>query len=176
MIGKTLGPYRIVRPLGKGGMGEVFVGEDRHLGRQVALKVLPAEIAGDPQHRARLLREARAVAQLNHPNIVTLYSLEETDGVPFLTMELVEGPLLADLVIEGGLSPERLLELAITLSDAIRAAHEAGVTHRDLKPANIVVTEDGRPKVLDFGLARLGDDSAGRARDETITRQPSTLR
>jgi len=175
MIGKTLGPYRILHELGKGGMGEVYVAEDPRLGRQVALKVLPAEIAGDPQHRARLEREARAVAQLNHPNIVTLYSFEESDGVPFLTMELIDGRPLSDLVVEGGLSPERLLDLAVPLADALRAAHEAGVTHRDLKPANIVVTEDGRPKILDFGLARLGEDSAGRTRDETITREGTIL-
>jgi non-specific serine/threonine protein kinase len=169
MTGKTLGPYRILRELGKGGMGEVYVALDTRLGRNVALKIVPSEVAGDAQQKSRLEREARTVATLNHPNIVTVHSLEEHDGVPFLTMELVQGNPLSDLVVEGGLPTDRLLEIAIPLADALRAAHEAGVIHRDLKPANVVVTEDGRPKVLDFGLAKLKKTATPRATEETMT-------
>jgi Tol biopolymer transport system component len=161
MIGKTLGHYRILETLGAGGMGEVFVAHDSKLDRRVALKVLPAAVAADPVRRDRFTREARAVAALNHPNIVTVHSVEETGETCFLTMELVEGRTLADLIPAGGLALDRLLKLAIPLADAVGAAHERGITHRDLKPANVMVTSDGRVKVLDFGLAKLRDDLPG---------------
>ena len=152
--GKRLGQYEIVGSLGKGGMGEVYRASDTKLGRDIAIKVLPAEMARDPQRLARFQREARAVAALNHPHIVTIHTVEEADGVHFLTMELVEGHTLDRLIPEGGLPVERIIEIAGALADALSAAHEKGIMHRDLKPANVMVTNDGRVKVLDFGLAK----------------------
>ncbi len=153
--GTRLGTYEILGPLGAGGMGEVYRAKDLRLGREVAVKVLPSEVASSPDRLARFEREARTVAGLNHPNIVTLHSVEDADGIRFLTMELVEGQTLSDLVPAGGLPPSRVLELAIPLADALVAAHERGVIHRDLKPGNVMVTRDGRVKVLDFGLAKM---------------------
>ncbi len=152
--GTRLGTYEIVNPLGAGGMGEVYRARDLRLGRDIALKVLPETLGRDANHLARFEREARIVAGLNHPNIVTLHSVEDVDGVRFLTMELVEGQSLADLVTPGGLSLDRALYMAIAIADALTAAHERQVVHRDLKPANVMVTPEGRVKVLDFGLAR----------------------
>src|SRR5262245_3860607 len=136
-------------------MGEVYRARDLRLGRDVALKLLPETLAASPERLALFEREARTVASLNHPNIVTLHSIEEAAGTRFLTMELVEGQTLSGFVMKDGLAPPRLLELSIPLADALLAAHEKGVVHRDLKPANVMVTRDGRIKVLDFGLARL---------------------
>ncbi|HXV59460.1 MAG TPA: serine/threonine-protein kinase [Vicinamibacteria bacterium] len=155
MIGTLLAHYRITGSLGVGGMGEVYRARDTKLGRDMALKVLPAEMASDPNRIGRFSREARAVAALNHPNIVTLYSVEEAGGIHFLTMELVEGQALDALIPEAGVSLEQIFEIALPLVDAVSAAHEKGITHRDLKPANIMVTEKGRLKVLDFGLAKV---------------------
>jgi serine/threonine protein kinase/Tol biopolymer transport system component len=160
MLGRTLGQYRILEPLGKGGMGEVFLAEDTRLQRRVALKILAPELAADPDRRQRFEREARAAAQLNHPNIVTIHSVEEIDGIPFLTLELIEGQTLAGVIPAGGMALDKLLALAIPLADAVGAAHQRGITHRDLKPANVMVTTDGRVKVLDFGLAKLREDIA----------------
>ncbi len=156
-IGQTLSHYRILRPLGAGGMGEVYEAEDLKLGRKVALKVLPAETARDSQRRERFEREAKAVAALNHPNIVTIYSVEEADGVNFITMELVEGQTLRQVLPRGGLPLGKLLELSIPLAEAVAAAHRQGITHRDLKPENVLVSRDGKVKVLDFGLAKVSD-------------------
>jgi TolB-like protein/Tfp pilus assembly protein PilF len=158
--GTRLGTYEIVGPLGAGGMGEVYRAKDLRLGREVAVKVLPAEVASRPERLARFEREARTVAGLNHPNIVTLHSVEDEEGIPFITMELVEGETLSDLVTPGGLPLFRILELAIPLADALVAAHERGVIHRDLKPGNVMVTREGRVKVLDFGLARFAENDA----------------
>jgi len=152
--GFELGPYTLVSPIGAGGMGEVWRARDTRLGRDVALKILPAEFAADSDRLARFHREARAVAALNHPNVVTLYSVEECGGVHFLTMELVDGEPLQMLIPPAGFPAERVLELAVGLAGAIAAAHEKGLVHRDLKPANIMITRDGRVKVLDFGLAK----------------------
>jgi len=155
VIGKTLSHYKILSELGEGAMGKVYVAEDLRLGRKVALKIPPAEMASDPQRLERYEREARAVAALNHPNIVTLHSIEEADGVRFLTMELVDGRNLAKHLPAQGVTVEELFELAIPMADALSAAHEAGITHRDLKPENIMVTDSGQVKILDFGLAKL---------------------
>jgi serine/threonine protein kinase len=154
VIGESLGKYRILDKLGAGGMGEVYRAEDTELQRHVALKVLPAELSADRQALARFKREARSLAALDHPNIVGIHSVEEADGVRFLTMQLVEGEPLSSVMSRGDLSVEQILDIAIPLTDALAAAHERGIIHRDLKPANIMVTDEGRVKVLDFGLAK----------------------
>jgi len=152
--GTKLGPYEIQLPLGAGGMGEVYRATDTKLGRDVALKVLPTEMAHDSERLARFRREAKALAQLDHPNIVTIYTVEECDGVHFLTMQLVEGQPLDRLIPAGGLPLEQIVEIASALGDALAAAHDKGIVHRDLKPANVMVSNEGRVKVLDFGLAK----------------------
>jgi serine/threonine protein kinase len=145
-------------------MGEVYRANDLKLGRDVALKILPPDVAGDPERLARFQREARAVAALNHPNVVTLYSEEESGGVHFLTMELIEGQPLNRLIPANGLPVERIVEIAGALAAALAAAHEKGIIHRDLKPANVMVTAEGQVKVLDFGLAKdLGAETSGGA-------------
>jgi serine/threonine protein kinase/tetratricopeptide (TPR) repeat protein len=154
LIGRTLSHYQILAAIGAGGMGEVYRAMDTKLGRDVALKVLPADMARDPQRLMRFQREARAVAALNHPHIVTIFSVEEADGLHFLTMELIEGQPLDRLIPEGGFPVERIVDIATALAGALSAAHEKGIVHRDLKPANVMLTSDGRVKVLDFGLAK----------------------
>lgn len=152
--GTRLGPYEILAPLGAGGMGEVYRGTDTKLRRSVAVKVLRPELANDAEHLARFQREARALAALNHPHIVTIFSVEEADGVHFFTTELVEGRSLNHHITKEGLPIQTIVEIARALSEALAAAHEKGIVHRDLKPANVMVTSDGRVKVLDFGLAK----------------------
>lgn len=159
-IGMEILHYRVLRRLGKGGMGAVYMAEDTRLGRRVALKFLPAEMAEDHERLRRFEREAQTVASLNHPNIVTVYSVEEAAGVPFIAMELVEGEPLSEVIPGDGLPLPTFLELAIPLADAVSAAHEKGITHRDLKPGNIMVGHDGRLKVLDFGLAKLRHEAS----------------
>ena len=155
MIGQTLGHYKILDKLGAGGMGEVYRAEDTTLKRQVALKVLPPEVASSQERLERFLREAESLAALDHPNIVTIHTVEESDGVQFLTMQLVEGKQLSELIPKGGMEVGDLLGCGIPLSDALASAHKKGIVHRDLKPANVMVTDEGRVKVLDFGLAKL---------------------
>src|SRR5262245_42811367 len=155
VIGTSLGPYQVLALLGTGGMGEVYRARDTKLRRDVALKILPEHLAADAERRLRFEREAQSLAALSHPNIVTIHSVEQADGLLFLTMECVDGKPLSDLIPKGGLPLERLLGLAIPIADAVSAAHLKGITHRDLKPANVMATDDGRVKVLDFGLAKL---------------------
>jgi len=155
MVGETLSHFRIIERLGAGGMGEVYLAEDLDLRRRVALKVLPRGLAASPERLERFKREARAAASINHPGVVTLHGVEEADGTLFLTMELVEGPTLDASIPSGGLPLPRFLELALQLVDAVQAAHQKGVVHRDLKPSNVMLTESGRLKVLDFGLAKV---------------------
>lgn len=174
MVPATLGHYHIVRSIGAGGMGEVFLADDTRLGRSVALKVLSRSLAGDPERRGRFEREARAVAALNHPNIITIHSVEEQDGLLFLTMELVEGKTLSELIPPHGLPVDQLLQVAIPLTDAVGTAHQRGITHRDLKPANVMVTDEGRVKVLDFGLAKVREESPIDGLTPTITKAPLT--
>lgn len=168
LIPERLAHYRVLHLLGRGGMGDVYLAEDSRLDRTVALKVLAGSAAPDPERRQRFEREAKTVAVLNHPNIVTLHSVEEDQGVVFLTMEYVQGKTLAELIEPGGMSLRQLLNLAIPLADAVGAAHQRGITHRDLKPANVMVTTDQRVKVLDFGLAKLHGTTG--ALEETATR------
>ncbi len=161
MVGTTLAHYRVISLLGRGGMGEVFLAEDLALGRKVALKVLPPNLAGDAERQRRFDQEARAIAALNHPNIVTIYGIERFSEATVLAMEFVDGQPLAHLIPEGGMRLPALLRLAIPLAEAIGFAHRQGIVHRDLKPGNVMVTRDGRVKVLDFGLAKLLDRPSG---------------
>ena len=161
MIGRAIGSYRVTAKLGEGGMGEVYRARDPHLDRDVAIKMLSAGVARDPERLARFSREARVLAALNHPHIGAIYGFEPGDHAvpPALVLELVEGDTLDDVLRRGPLSPARALDLARQIADAIDFAHERGVVHRDLKPANIKVTPDGQVKVLDFGIAKaLGQD------------------
>jgi len=153
MIGQTISHYRITARLGAGGMGEVYLATDTKLDRTVALKFLPAAVADDPEARARLLREAQAASRLNHPNILTVYAVEEADGHDFIVMEYVEGQSLKELIQQGDLGLDRVLDLALQIGAGLVAAHGAGVIHRDIKPDNIKVTPGGQAKIMDFGLA-----------------------
>jgi len=156
LIGKRLGHYVVLQQLGSGGMGEVYVAEDTKLDRRVALKVLRPEVAESPDRRARFQREAKATAALNHPNIVHLYSVEESDGLLFITMELVQGRSLRELLNAGApLALARTLAFASQMGEGLACAHAAGILHRDLKPGNVMITADDRVKILDFGLAKL---------------------
>jgi cephalosporin-C deacetylase-like acetyl esterase len=152
--GSRLGHYEIRGLLGQGGMGEVYRARDTRLGREVALKILPAALARDPERLARFQREAKALAAIDHPGIVTVFSVEEADAVHFLTMQLVDGMSLDRGIPERGFPVDRLLDIGIGLTEAVAAAHDKGIVHRDLKPANVMMTMDGRVKVLDFGLAK----------------------
>jgi TolB-like protein len=152
--GRQLGSYKIVSLLGSGGMGEVYQAHDTKLARDVAIKVLPAAFVNDAGRLARFQREARMLAALNHPNIATIHGLEQSDGVHYLVMELVEGRSLDRFIPEGGLPVGQILEISGALADALAATHEKGIVHRDLKPANVIVTDDCRVKVLDFGIAK----------------------
>ncbi len=155
MIGKTFGHYQITAKIGKGGMGEVFRAHDTRLDRDVALKFLPEAMSADPERVARFEREAKAVAALQHPNIVTIHAVETIDGRTCISMELVDGPTLDAVIPPNGFPLDKFFEIAIPLADALRAAHAKGITHRDLKPSNIMVDGEGRLRVLDFGLAKL---------------------
>ena len=167
--GTQLGPYQVVGLIGQGGMGEVYRARDTKLGRDVALKVLPDLFADDPERLARFQREARVLASLNHPNIASIYGLEESEGVRALVLELVEGPTLAERIAQGAIPVEEALTIAKQIADALEAAHEAGVIHRDLKPANVKVKDDGVVKVLDFGLAKALEADAGSDPSESPT-------
>ena len=168
--GTQLGHYEIVSALGKGGMGEVWRARDSKLGREVAIKTLPAEFAKDEERLARFEREAKLLASLNHPNIATIHGFEEENGTRFLVLELVEGDTLAERLKRGAIPVEESLTLALQIAEALEAAHEKGVIHRDLKPANIKVTPDGKIKVLDFGLAKA---FAGDGPDVNLSQSPT---
>ncbi len=155
MIGTTLAHYRITGELGTGGMGVVYRATDTKLGREVALKVLPAEMAASPERLDRFRREAMMLASLDHPGVVGVYSVEESDNQHFLTMQLVDGEPMDRLIPEDGMAPDQVLEIASDVAEALAAAHDRGIVHRDLKPANVMVAGDRRVKVLDFGLAKI---------------------
>jgi serine/threonine-protein kinase len=161
--GSSFGNYEILSALGKGGMGEVWRARDKKLGREIAVKTLPDEFARDSERLSRFEREARLLASLNHPNIASVYGLEESAGTRFIVLELVEGDTLAGVLQRGPIATEEALKFALQIAMAIEAAHEKGVIHRDLKPANIKITPDGKVKVLDFGLAKAFDSDPGEA-------------
>ena len=177
-----IGAYEILAPLGAGGMGEVYRARDMRLDREVAIKTLPATLAADPQWLERFRREARTLGALNHPNIVTLHAVEESEDGPFLAMELVQGRPLSREIVSGGMPSGRVLELGLTIAGALAAAHARGIVHRDLKPDNVMLGDDGRLRLLDFGLATthaalrgdLGPDTPTQAVGDDLTR-PGTI-
>ena len=167
--GAIFAGFRIMRLLGSGGMGDVSRGRDTRLGREVALKVLPAHLADDKEGLARFAHEARAASALNHPNIVTIYDIGKTDGAPFLAIEFVTGRTLRELIRDGPVALRRLLEIAAQLTDGLASAHGAGIVHRDLKPDNLMLSSDGFLKILDFGIAKLSPALSGGELSEALT-------
>jgi tRNA A-37 threonylcarbamoyl transferase component Bud32/membrane-associated phospholipid phosphatase len=165
MAGEMLAHYKVRERLASGGMGEIYIAEDTRLGRRVALKVLPAEAVADAERLQRFQSEARAVAAMNHPNIVTIHGVEAERGIHFIAMELVDGQTLRKLIPQGGLPLPEFFRIAEQLTAAVAVAHQSGITHRDLKPDNVMVTPSGHVKVLDFGLAKLVDEPAEAAFD-----------
>jgi eukaryotic-like serine/threonine-protein kinase len=172
--GIHLGPYEIQSPLGAGGMGEVYRAKDTSLARDVAIKILPAKVATDTDRLQRFEREAKAIAALNHPNIVTIYGIHNEVGNRFIAMELVEGESLDRVIAPGGMPLAKIFDIAIPLADALAAAHDKGIVHRDLKPGNVMITRDGRVKVLDFGLAKLMTEAAGGSSQAPTVSAPLT--
>src|SRR5262245_32122704 len=174
--GTRLGSYDVVAPIAAGGMGEVYRARDSKLGRDVALKVLPADLAMDAERRRRFEQEARAASGLNHPNVVHVYDIGGTDGTIFIAMELVEGRTLRELVQSGALPVKKLLDIAIQIADGLTRAHEAGIVHRDLKPENVMISKDGHVRILDFGLAKLVESQSAEQPHSDVITSPQMTR
>jgi serine/threonine protein kinase len=176
LTGRMLGHFQVIKPIGRGAMGEVYLAQDVKLGRQVALKLLPLAFQRDPERVRRFEREARAAAALNHPNIMTVHEVGECDGRLFIAAEYVEGETLADRLRRGPLAAPEAMQVGTQIAEALAAAHEKGVVHRDLKPANVKIKADGSVKVLDFGLAKLTEELSPAASPEnaqTVTQPPT---
>ena len=173
--GSRIGPYEIVGPLGAGGMGEVYRARDARLGRDVAIKVLPAALASDAERLRRFEIEARAVAALNHPNILSIHDIGTHEGTPYLVSECLEGQTLRQELAGGPLPLRRAVEYGKELAQGLAAAHDKGIVHRDLKPENIFVTRDGRIKILDFGLAKLVKPEGSADQGATLEAEPTSV-
>jgi eukaryotic-like serine/threonine-protein kinase len=170
VVGQSIAHYHVQAKIGMGGMGEVYRATDCRLCRDVAIKVLPQVFAGDGDRMARFEREAKVLASLNHPNIASIYGLEESNGARALIMELVEGPTLAERIKQGRLSLDEALPIAKQIADALEYAHERAIIHRDLKPSNVKLTLEGQVKVLDFGLAKALE---GESSEEELQNSPT---
>ncbi len=168
-LGQTILHYRVVEKIGEGGMGIIYKALDTHLNRPVAIKVLPAEMVTGVERRHRFVQEARAASALNHPNIITVYDINQSEGTDFIAMEYVDGKTLDQLIPRKGMRLSEALKCSVQIADALAAAHAAGIVHRDLKPANVMVTKTGLVKVLDFGLAKLTERTVS---DELRTTEP----
>src|SRR5215471_2701059 len=174
LAGSRLGPYEIVAPLGAGGMGEVYRARDTRLAREVAIKVLPADVSADSDRRNRFEQEARSASALNHPNIVTLYDIGTHEGALYIAMEIVEGRSLRELLTGDLLPSRKVLDISVQIAEGLAKAHSAGIVHRDLKPENVIVSKDGFVKILDFGLAKLTQQTASDASNLPTMAEPAT--
>src|SRR5512136_652376 len=174
MIGKTLGHYQITEKLGEGGMGVVCKARDTHLDRFAALKVLPPEKVSDPDRKRRFIQEAKAASALNHPSIITIYDIDQTDGIDYIAMEYVAGKTLDELIPRKGMRLSLALKYAVQIADALARAHGAGIIHRDLKPSNVMVDEHGLVKIVDFGLAKLTETVSSSGDETTRTVEATT--
>jgi serine/threonine protein kinase len=174
LAGQMIGPYEITAQIGAGGMGEVYRARDPRLGRDVAIKVLPASFSADPDRLQRFAQEARAAAALNHPNILAIYDIGESKDAPYVVSELLEGETVRERLRAGALSTRRAIDYGLQIARGLAAAHDKGIVHRDLKPENLFITADGRVKILDFGLAKLTRPEGTQASAEAPTLQVAT--
>jgi serine/threonine protein kinase len=174
VAGQKIGPYEVRGQIGAGGMGEVYKARDPRLGRDVAIKVLPASFSSDTDRLQRFAQEARAAAALNHPNILAIFDIGEDKGAPYVVSELLEGETLRDRLRSGALSNRKAIDFALQIAHGLTAAHEKGIVHRDLKPENLFITHDNRVKILDFGLAKLTRPEESASSGDAPTMQVAT--
>src|SRR5882757_3359003 len=175
MIGRTISHYQVLEKLGSGGMGEIYKAQDARLNRMVAIKVLSRRAAGDEERRRRFIKEAQAASSLNHPNIITIYDILSDQDSEYMVMEFVAGRTLTEMIPKGGIGVAKTLQYGVQIADALAAAHAAGIVHRDLKPGNVMITESGRVKILDFGLAKVTIATQVSEETETIGGAPLTM-